>query len=491
MADQEEWSTDANEALDISFVQAAPGSPRTLSSFHPSFTYPIFGDEERIFGYQSLKLNLRFAAHDLYPNLEVLYDKKFKTVGDTKATDIEGTLKEWVPNDTFQKVGAFYSHIQNDTSASSFKPPGELLETYTSRGRNFEIWNGELTDPSVRRIVERLQIMISFFIEGGTPLQLDDQDWTLARWRVYFVYEKLSDLPSPNTSPYSIVGYSTSYRFVTYVPTTSSKSTTQDFTLPPPAPISPASLPSRARISQFLILPSHHSHGHGTHLYNAMVKTFLASPTCMEITVEDPNEAFDDLRDYCDYKHLLDNGTFARISLKTDIDPKLSARKIGVRVPTSKLLDMPLLETLRIKNKIAPRQFARLVELYLLTKIAPHNRQAGTARLTQRARASDPNDRAFYYWRLLVKQRVYKKNKDVLVQLDRGERVDKVEQTVGEVAGDYERLLRGMEKWEGGEPSASSSERRDRAKRKVVDEDDEDEDEEMTGSAKRVRSEAL
>lgn len=91
-------STDANEALDISFVQAAPGSPRTLSSFHPSFTYPIFGDEERIFGYQSLKLNLRFAAHDLYPNLEVLYDKKFKTVGDTKATDIEGTLKEWVPN---------------------------------------------------------------------------------------------------------------------------------------------------------------------------------------------------------------------------------------------------------------------------------------------------------------------------------------------------------------------------------------------------------
>ena len=306
-------------------------------------------------------------------------------------------------------------------------------------------------------------------------------------------YEKLSDLPSPNSSPYSIVGYSTSYRFVTYVPSASSKSSTQDFTLPPPTPISPASLPSRARISQFLILPSHHSHGHGTHLYNAMVKTFRASPTCTEITVEDPNEAFDDLRDYCDYKYLLDNGTFAQISLKTDIDPKLSARKTGIRVPTSKLLDMPLLETLRKKNKIAPRQFARLIELYLLTKIAPHNRQAGTARLTQRARATDPNDQAFYYWRLLVKQRVYKKNKDVLIQLDRGERVDKVEQTVGEVAGDYERLLRGMEKWQGGEASAgASSERKDRAKRKVVDEDEGDDDDEvMAGDAKRARSEAL
>lgn len=226
-----------------------------------------------------------------------------------------------------------------------------------------------------------------------------------------------------------------------------------------------------------------------------MVKTFRASPTCTEITVEDPNEAFDDLRDYCDFRHLLDNGTFAKITLNTDIDPKLSVRKIGVRVPTSKLLDLPLLETLRKKNKIAPRQFARLVELYLLTKIAPHNRQAGTARLTRRARAPDPNDKAFFYWRLLVKQRIYKKNKDVLIQLDRAERVDKVEQTVGEVAGDYERLLRAMAKWQGGEASGSgsgngSSERRDRAKRKVVDEDD-DEDAEMAGDSKRARSEAL
>ena len=224
-----------------------------------------------------------------------------------------------------------------------------------------------------------------------------------------------------------------------------------------------------------------------------MVTTFRASPTCTEITVEDPNEAFDDLRDYCDYRYLLENGAFAKISLKTDIDPKLSARKIGVRVPTSKLLDMSLLETLRKQNKIAPRQFYRLVELYLLTKIAPHNRQAGIARLTQRARATDPNDRAFYYWRLLVKQRIYKKNKDVLMQLDRGERVDKVEQTVGEVAGDYERLLRGMEKWQGGEVSGAS-ERRDRKKRKVVDEeedDNDDDDVEMAGVAKRARSEVL
>lgn len=70
---------------------------KTLSSFHPRFTYPIFGEEERIFGYQGLRINLRFAAHDLYPNLEISYDSKFVPVGDTKATDIVEILKESLP----------------------------------------------------------------------------------------------------------------------------------------------------------------------------------------------------------------------------------------------------------------------------------------------------------------------------------------------------------------------------------------------------------
>ena len=324
-------------------------------------------------------------------------------------------------------------------------------------------------------------------------------------------YEKLR--PSvPNASPYSIVGYSTSYRFIIYIPSTqtngaSKKSSSQPFTLPPSTPLPPSSLPSRIRISQFLILPSHHSHGHGSHLYNAMVKTFLDSATCTEITVEDPNEAFDDLRDYCDYARLTSNGTFSQIKLNTSIDPRLSANRIGVRVPTSYLLDKSLLESLRHKNKIAPRQFYRLVEMYLFSQIAPHARQAGSSRLTQRGRSSNLDDRAFYYWRLLVKQRVYKQNKDVLIQLDRAERADKVEQTVGEVAGDYERLLRGMEKWKkaekesgvdgddaaaavAGEGAGFGEKRRERGKRKNIVEDDVDEDVAM-GDSKRARSEAL
>jgi len=295
--------------------------------------------------------------------------------------------------------------------------------------------------------------------------------WVTEAANMFKSYERISSPTAPNTSPYSIVGYSTSYRFLTYQHTTpASQNQAEPFTFPPEHPISVSSLPSRARISQFLILPAHQGHSHGTHLYNTMISTFLADPACTEITVEDPNEAFDDLRDYCDYNRLRSNGTLSQIKLNTNIDFKATTRRIGVRVPTSKLLDKPLLKTFRLKNKLAPRQFDRLVELHLLSQIPPHNRQSGTARLTQRGRATDEGDRAYYYWRLLVKQRIYKKNKDVLMQLDRIDRIDKVEETLGDQGGDYERLLRALEGKGGADVEVGV--RRDRGKRRIIDDEE-------------------
>ncbi|KAI4242393.1 MAG: hypothetical protein LQ352_007247 [Teloschistes flavicans] len=506
MADDEDWSSNANEALHISFVQAGQSEPITISTFHPKFTYPIFGDEECIFGYQGLAINLRFAAHDLSPNLTVSHDKKFGPVDEVVPLDIEDALKEWIPRIAFQDPAKFDSHIQQD--ARNWEPPGQLLERYTSRGRKFEVFSGPLTNPAIQQLVDRIQILVSFFIEGGTPIPLDDQDWSLARWRVFFIYEKLSSLPSSRTSPYSLVGYATTYRFLPHESRSIDPQApvkTHDFNLPPLDPFSLDSLPARDRISQFLILPSHQSHSHGTHLYNTIVRLFLADPTTTEITVEDPNEAFDDLRDYCDYARLTANGTFSKIrfpiSSQQQLDPKLFAKTRGTRVPTSKLLDLPVLSTLRHQNKIAPRQFARLVEMHLLKQFPLSVRQSGTMRITRKARSADEEDRKWYYWRLLLKQRIYKKNKDTLKQLDRVERVEKCEDAVGAQAGDYERLLRKMAEKGTGEAELDTNNeevdasegllsiggkgRRDRGKRKVLD--DEDEELEGTPEPKRAR----
>ena len=91
-------SSNANEAIQISIVQPGAESPKAISTFHPQFTYSVFGDEERIFGYQGLAIKLRFAAHDLYPHVSVSSNAEFKTVGDTKATDVVAVLEEHLPS---------------------------------------------------------------------------------------------------------------------------------------------------------------------------------------------------------------------------------------------------------------------------------------------------------------------------------------------------------------------------------------------------------
>ena len=66
--------------------------------FHPAFTYTIFGEEEKIFGYQNLDIALRLRAHDLQLSLKITYDKKWDPVGEIAASDIEGQLKEHLPD---------------------------------------------------------------------------------------------------------------------------------------------------------------------------------------------------------------------------------------------------------------------------------------------------------------------------------------------------------------------------------------------------------
>ncbi|KAJ2879102.1 histone acetyltransferase 1, partial [Coemansia asiatica] len=43
--------------------------------FHPAFTYPIYGEHERVFGYKGLSINLHYAAGSLATFVEVKFQK--------------------------------------------------------------------------------------------------------------------------------------------------------------------------------------------------------------------------------------------------------------------------------------------------------------------------------------------------------------------------------------------------------------------------------
>ncbi|KAL4893053.1 acyl-CoA N-acyltransferase [Aspergillus ambiguus] len=493
-----DWTCDANDAVHITVVQPSEQKPKTISTFHPQFTYPIFGDEEQIFGYRGLIIRLRFAAHDLRPHAHISYDDKFKAVGDTAPVDLLKTLKPWIPEEAFTTLPDYEKALQEE-DAKDFVPPGKPVHSYVTAGRNYEIWAGSLADPAVRRLLDRMQVFVSLFIEAGTPLPLDDPEWSLARWTVYFVYEKVTP-PTPTASQYSIVGYATTYRWWVYQRDASQEPTPKDDAFPAPE-ITPGQLPSRLRIAQFLILPPHQGSGHGIHLYTTIHTACFEDPTVIELTVEDPNEAFDALRDTADYHILAPELLKHDVNINPDPYDAESVKQRPRRVPTAALIPTKLLHDIRTSFKIAPTQFAHILEMFLLGRIPFKNRHAGGAPLTRllikKHKSEDPNERRYYWWRMLVKQRLYKRSRDMLIQLEMTDRIQKLEETVGNVEEGYEVLLKVFvkreealkAKLEADASSADASGRDQRAKRKFTVEDDEDEEEdaEETAASKRPK----
>jgi len=156
----------------------------------------------------------------------------------------------------------------------------------------------------------------------------------------------------------------------------------------------------------------------------------------VELTVEDPAEAFEDLRDRNDLAMLLGNTAFMAEAFGSDVlshdggrvgRARASARA-GTRAkpPAGKLgppADRVWLERWRKELKIAGRQFHRLIEMLIQLHLNP------------------ADARAIKAYRLQVKERLYRFNYEVLVQLEEKERLEKLEETFQTVRGDYQRIL--------------------------------------------------
>lgn len=75
-----------------------PADPSKDVDFHPAFTYSIFGNEEIIFGYKHLSINLTFTADTLQAGLAIDHGDKIERVGDTDADVVEDKLKDFLPS---------------------------------------------------------------------------------------------------------------------------------------------------------------------------------------------------------------------------------------------------------------------------------------------------------------------------------------------------------------------------------------------------------
>lgn len=225
-------------------------------------------------------------------------------------------------------------------------------------------------------------------------------------------------------------------------------------------------------------------------MYQAIYAEIMCDSTVFELSVEDPSEEFDKLRDVNDWKVL--EPEFRKADIKINVAVDTHRLK---RMPTAKLLKMEAIKSIRATHKIASRQFARQLEMYLLSLIPFSRRAAGGANMTtlmiKKSRAADPNDKAYYWWRLILKQRIFKKNRTLLQQMDLEERIPKVDESARAQEDEYEILLLAYATAaarDAGLLNGSGTSALSERKRKVVDDDDDEED---AGEPKRARSEVL
>ncbi|KAJ0158702.1 Histone acetyltransferase type B catalytic subunit, partial [Colletotrichum tanaceti] len=215
MAETDEWSANATESLNISLIAPALGATKTIASFNPRFTYSIFGDDERIFGYKDLKIDLRYRTFDMRPNVKVFYGKKFQSVGETEAADVDATLKEHLPLVAFESAREFNSGAQSQPDG--WTPPGALHSSFEAQDGTYEVWKGSLADPAVRQIVTRVEALVPMFIEGGSyisrEINNEEDPWKIPedanRWTVFFLYRKQASAEAGDKPLYTFVGYAT------------------------------------------------------------------------------------------------------------------------------------------------------------------------------------------------------------------------------------------------------------------------------------------
>ncbi|KAJ3006270.1 histone acetyltransferase 1 [Thoreauomyces humboldtii] len=370
------WESRATEAISLELV----GPTGTGKSFAPTFAYPIFGTEEVIYGYRDLEIKLSHSAASLFTCLKISHTEEVNPTqpGCRPADHVHQLLKKHLPPDFTEDRSVFLQHVQQD--AVNFCPMGEKIDSYSfgEEGVTYELYSANFETPGFLSFHQRLQVFLLWFIEGASYIELD------SRWETVLLFQRRE---ANGRIEWAIVGFMTYYPFFSYQPGSLDE--------------------KRNRISQFLILPPFQRRGHGGKLYSTMFKIFLNQPDVLQITVEDPNEQFDLLRDHCDLVNLIQRG----------------ADK-GLALP----LDAAAVTAFRVASKLSERQSHRCLEMLLLRNMRPSDIKANRL------------------YRLHVKRRIFRFNEEALkpLNLSRVELMDKLEQTFESVVEGYAQIIAGL-----------------------------------------------
>ncbi|XP_070535512.1 histone acetyltransferase type B catalytic subunit-like isoform X2 [Ptychodera flava] len=251
-------------------------------NFCPEFTHQIFGQNENIFGYKDLKIHLYYSAAQLNYYLSKSCSEKVDPAryDGVQADDVTRMIIEKLGIHPMDNLESFVTSLGKE---SNFTPSGMMLHSYKTHkdgvDQQFEIYKVDMSVAGFREYHEKLQTFLWWFIDAVSYIDVDDD-----RWQFYLLFEKFT---VDGAARYSIVGYSTVYKYYAY-----------------PNKIRP-------RVSQMLVLPPYQRQGHGAQLLETIYIDYRQDLDVLDITVEDPSDDFIRLRDFVDCKACMHLSSFS------------------------------------------------------------------------------------------------------------------------------------------------------------------------------------
>lgn len=155
--------------------------------------------------------------------------------------------------------------------------------------------------------------------------------------------------------------------------------------------------------------------------YSLVYLWLLQRPDIAELTIEDPSEAFQDMRDKVDYRTLTSANVF---------------KDIKAPIPLSYDGKKDWREETRKEWKLASRQFSRILEMVLKKNLMKSAAEiASNGGTTASSGSSSPSKRKMKMldsdekeYRLLVKERLARMNYEILAPMSRSEKREVLQQ---------------------------------------------------------------
>lgn len=255
--------------------------------------HQIYGDNESIFGYKDLNINVYYSAGPLDIYYDVNYNKKVDDLTNNQGLKADNVhvITDVFPSGYYTNLEEFLNVLEK--KSKTFVPMGEkICEHKTDDNRTFEIYLCESSTPNFQSYHARLESFIFWYIDASSKIDHDE------KWRFFVVFEKYQN--ANGETQYASVGYASVYLYYSY-----------------PDKIRP-------RVAQFLILPPFQRKGLGNKLLETIYKHFQAKSNVCDITVEDASEDFQRLRNIHDARLLKDLPSFSPEKLQNGFSTEMA-----------------------------------------------------------------------------------------------------------------------------------------------------------------------